>query len=181
MGQVVALAYERLFGLAADALDLTAVARVAAIKGRPSQTAGPKPIAVILPNRDALKLVAREISPLTSRLADRYWPGLLTLLVPAAPDLPPSLVSAGGLIGVRLPGSSPAAMLAARAGLILTATSANPAGADEALTHESLGALEGVDLVIPGAVSGPPGSTVVDATGSTPVVLRQGALTLENL
>lgn len=175
-GQIVAIAFERLFGLAADALDPVAVAQVAAIKGRPKGAPGPQPIAVILPEKDAVFEVASDFPSLARRLADAHWPGLLTLLVSARPGLPAPLVSQKGLIGVRLPGPCPAAVLAHRSNLVLTATSANPPGGADARSHEMLADLRGVACVVKGQVPGPPGSTVVDASGDQPVIIRPGAV-----
>lgn len=178
-GGVVALPYERLFGLAANALDEDAVARVANIKRRPDRASGSKPIAVILPARAALALVAAGFSPAAVRLADRHWPGLLTLLVPAVVSLPRPLVSTAGLVGVRLPGPCPAALLAERTGLVLTATSANRSGGADALSHEHVIDLEGIDFVVQGTVAGEPGSTVVDPNGPSPIVIRQGLVRID--
>jgi len=173
-GQVVALPFERLFGLAANALDAEAVLRSAAIKGRlPTH-----PISVIVPNVESVSLLASSFPPLAAALAARFWPGPLTLLVPARQDIPEALVGKGRLVGVRVPGPSPALDLVRRAGIPLTATSANRTGERDALTHLDLLDLEGVDLVIAGEVPGPPGSTVVDASGDFPVILRRGALEL---
>lgn len=177
----MALPYERLFGLAANALDADAVARVATIKDRRDRASGPRPIAVVLPCREAIARVASRVSSLANRLADEHWPGPLTVIVEARGALPRPLVSERGLIGVRLAGLCPAAELAARLGFPITATSANRAGAREALSHLDIEDLEGVDLLVEGVVAGPPGSTVVDATGDTPVVLRQGVVPLKEI
>ncbi len=133
---------------------------------------------MIVPSEDALNLVASDVPPLARALADRFWPGPLTILVPAREDLPNALVSDRGLVGVRLPGQCPALDLARHCDLVLTATSANEAGANDILDHTSLHTLPGVDYVVPGTVPGPPGSTVVDASGEHPVVLRQGIVTI---
>ena len=77
----MALPFERLFGLAANALDPSAVARVAALKSRPEHRVGPRPIAVILPELEALERVAADVSPLAKQLARAHWPGLLTLVL----------------------------------------------------------------------------------------------------
>ena len=177
--QIVALAYERLFGLAADATSPEAVAKVAAIKERDPESEGPRPIAVILPNASAVEMVAESISPEAERLADRFWPGPLTLIVCARPSLPRPLVSPTGGIGVRAAGPSPAAMLAAACGLPLTATSANRAGETDSLRHTDMAGIDGIDIIVEGAVDGPPGSTVVDVMGRTPRVLRQGVIDIE--
>ena len=178
-GGVVALPYERLYGLAADALNPQAVARVAAVKDRALGRPDRRPIAVILPNVESLERVAAEVTPLANTLAAEYWPGLLTMVIPARAGLPGELVSERGLIGVRLPGPCPAALLAQRSGCILTATSANLSGAPDALSDEDVRGLPGIDLIVPGQVAGPPGSTVVDVSFDEPKVLRQGAVYLK--
>ena len=174
-GGVVALPFERLFGLAARATDADAVARSAVIKGRGVG----QPIAVIIPDAGGVLEVAAKFPPLAAALAERHWPGPLTLLVPARSDLPAALVGPNGLVGVRVPGPSPALELVRRVGFALTATSANLSGARNALSDLDLHDLEGVDLLVPGVVPGPPGSTVVDASGATPIVVRQGILKID--
>ncbi len=180
-GDVIALPFERLFGLAANALDPTAVAEVAAIKERPGNTSGPQPISVILPSLSAVSRVAIDITPLASRLMNSYWPGLLTILVRAQPHVPPPLVSREGLIGIRLPGPSKAATLATHTDLVLTATSANEKGQKDALGDKDLANLIGPALVVQGSVPGPPGSTVVDASSTYPVVIREGFISLKEV
>ncbi len=176
---IVALPFERLFGLAADASDAAAVARVAAIKGRPEDERGTQPISIIAPDLDSVTRVTKSFGPLARRLADRYWPGPLTILLEAAHDLPAPLIGLGGLIGVRIPGPSAAAELARRTGLFLTATSANLAGGVDARSHEDIADLVGPDLVMEGHVPGPPGSTVVDASTDRLIVIRSGIISLD--
>jgi L-threonylcarbamoyladenylate synthase len=175
-GGVVGLPFERLFGLAADAFNPDAVARIDGIKGRSSWS---QPVAVILPDWDALARIVVDFPPLAQALADQFWPGPLTLLVPGADDLPEQLRSESGLIGVRLPGPCPAADVARASDLVLTATSANPTGASDAANHGDVLQLVGVELVVSGEVPGPPGSTVIDASGSKPVVVRNGAVDID--
>jgi L-threonylcarbamoyladenylate synthase len=174
-GGVVALPYERLFGLAALALDGDAVRRSAAIKGRLPA----RPISVIVASAEDVALVAASFPKLARELAERHWPGPLTLLVPAKDGLPEALIGKGRLVGVRVPGPSPALELVRRVGAPLTATSANRTGGPDALTHDDVLGLEGVDLVIAGSVPGPPGSTIVDASGERPVIVRRGVLEIE--
>ena len=177
-GGVVAVAFERLFGLAADALDADAVARSAAIKDRPTHEMGTKPIAVILPSIDYVNLVSTGLGERARALANRYWPGPLTLLVPAREGIPLPLVGPGGLIGVRVPGPSLALQLARHTRKVLTATSANRRGADEPLHSQELIHLAGVDMVVAGEVAGPPGSTIVIADGGELNVIRQGIISI---
>ena len=175
-GLVVALPFEYLFGLAANALDARAVDRVAAIKDRHPGNAGNKPISVILPNWGSLGLVTHNLPPLARRLAKSFWPGPLTLVVPAAQGLPRQLVSESGLIGVRLPGPCAAKILAEQSGQILTATSANRSDEPNVCCHKDLAGLKGIELIVEGRVQGGVGSTVVDASGKRPIVLRQGSV-----
>jgi L-threonylcarbamoyladenylate synthase len=177
-GGVVALPFERLFGLATDAFDSAAVARLDEIKSRSSWS---QPVAVILPEHEALARVAVDFPPLATKLAKACWPGPLTLLVPGGDDLPEQLRSEGGLIGVRLAGPCPAAELARASGLVLTATSANLSGGPDALNHDDIRGLHGVDLIVPGQVPGPPGSTVIDASGERPAVVRVGIIDPEEI
>ncbi|MBN2529895.1 MAG: Sua5/YciO/YrdC/YwlC family protein [Deltaproteobacteria bacterium] len=177
-GGVVAVAFERLFGLAADALNPDAVAKSAAIKERPTHEMGAKPISVILPSLEHLSTVSTGMGERAMTLAKQYWPGPLTLLVPAKPDIPLPLIGPGGLIGVRVPGPSMALALARHTQMVLTATSANRKDAAEPIDSADLLELDGVDIVIEGKVAGPPGSTIVLAKGSELTILRQGILPL---
>ncbi|MCP4675569.1 MAG: threonylcarbamoyl-AMP synthase [Deltaproteobacteria bacterium] len=172
---VVALPFERLFGLAADASDAAAVARVVATKRRSAD----EPIAVIVPDLEAVRRLTKSFGPLARRLANRYWPGPLTILLEAAPGVPEPLIGRSGLIGVRIPGPSAAAELVKRTQLVLTATSANLSGGVDACSHEDIANLVGPDLVVKGSVPGPPGSTVVDASTERPVVIRSGIISLD--
>jgi len=174
-GQVVACATETLFGLLADARSEAAVQRVCALKGRdPGQ-----PIAVLLPDVGALSDVASEVSERVLRLAGRFWPGPLTLLVRARPELPGALVK-DGKIGVRVPGASPALDLVRAFGAPLTATSANlsgePAARNAAETHAAFPT--GLAAVVPYPAPGGPASSVIDVTGPVPVVVRAGPIML---
>ena len=178
-GKIVGLAFERLFGLAVNALDPEAVHNVAGMKSRDIEGEKSRPIAVILPNREGISQFTDHFTAAAERLADRHWPGPLTLIVKARSGLPKPLVSALGLIGIRLAGQSPAAALSRRTGLPLTATSANRKDAPDALTHVEVLSLHEVDFVVEGSVAGPPGSTVVDVSGPSPRVLRQGIVQID--
>lgn len=174
-GEVVAAPTETLVGLLADAFDHAAVARVAALKGRDAD----QPIALLLPNAEALDRVARRVTERTRELARAHWPGPLTLLVEARPELSPLCVK-DGKVGVRVPGPSLALDLVRAFGGPLTATSANPSGqppvADTAELDLSLATAV---HVLGGRAPGGPPSTLVDATGAEPVVLRRGAVRVD--
>ena len=173
-GGVVACPTETLVGLLADALSEEAVNRVVAVKRR-----GNDPIALILPSADAVSQVAEPLSELALRLAQQHWPGPLTLIVRALPGLPAALVR-DGTIGVRVPGASPALELARAFGGPLTATSCNPSGQPAARTEAEVRAYfpRELDDIVPGDAPGGAPSTVVDATGFEPKVIRQGAIKL---
>jgi len=172
-GAVVACPTETLYGLLVDALNPEAVMRICKIKRRSSGT----PIAVLLPSMDSTRQVVADFTPLAKHLAEEYWPGPLTLVLRAVGGLPEPLLSKGK-IGVRVPGPSPALDLVAAFGGPLTATSANRTGDPPCTTAEQVRAALGqeVDAIIPGQAPGGKPSTVVDATGQTPIVLRAGAV-----
>ncbi len=174
-GGVVAAPTETLVGLLADALDPAAVARVAEAKGR----AQDQPIALILPDAGALDRVATAVTPRTRELARAHWPGPLTLLVRARPELSP-LCTRDGKVGVRVPGPSAAADLVRAFGGPLTATSANLSGGPAVAETAALDPVLAARVhVLAGRSPGGEPSTLVDATGPELVVLRQGAVTPE--
>ncbi len=176
-GGVVACATETLVGLLADATNASAVERVLRIKRRPAEHA----VAVLIPEAAAARAVAEAVPEPARRLAEAHWPGPLTLLLRARPDIPAPLVH-DGKIGVRVPGSSPALDLVRAFGGPLTATSANRTGEPPARTIAEARAALGdeVDAYVPGDAPGGLPSTVVDTTVTPFRVLRQGAVTLED-
>ena len=174
-GGLVAFPTETFYGLGAHALDEAAVARVFQAKGRPAD----KPVLVLVDSLAMVERVAREVPARARRLMGRYWPGPLTLVLPARADLPTNLTAGTGTIGVRLSSHLVARALVAAVGAPVTAPSANPHGkasprtADEVLA--GLGAR--VDLLLDGgATAGGPASTVLDFTGTSAVLLRAGAV-----
>jgi L-threonylcarbamoyladenylate synthase len=174
-GGVVACATETLFGLLADALSESAVERVGALKGRdPNQ-----PIAVLLPDIGALQLVTEAVPENVLRLAARYWPGPLTLLVRARSELPRALVK-DGKIGVRVPGPSPALSLVRAFRAPLTATSANLTGRTAACTAQEVRDAfpSGLSALVPYPAPGGQASSVIDVTGPVPVIVRAGPIAL---
>jgi tRNA threonylcarbamoyl adenosine modification protein (Sua5/YciO/YrdC/YwlC family) len=164
-GGVVVLPTDTVYGLAAHPGHPEAVARLAAIKGRSEG----KPLALLASREEALAALGGTLSPAARRLAARFWPGALTLVVDCAERAE----------GVRIPDHALARAVIAACGGLLRVTSANRAGAPPALTAEA--ALRDVgadaDLVIDGGpVSGGTASTVVrDAPGGWRI-LREGAI-----
>ncbi len=172
-GGLVAFPTDTVYGLGALAFDGQAVARIYRAKGRTRE----KAIPVLLPAVDQLEAVARDLPEAARRLARRFWPGPLTLVVPKRPELPPE-VSATDTVGVRVPDHREALHLLRLAGP-MAVTSANRSGGASACTAEEvLAALEGrIDLILDGGRT--PGgipSTVVDCTSPGLKVLREGPL-----
>lgn len=181
-GGVVALPTETVYGLAVNALNPIALERLFDLKGRSRA----KPVAVLIGDRAQLRTLAAAVPPTAERLIAHFWPGPLTLLLPAAPELPAALVGPGGKVGVRVP-SHPVALALARAvPFPITATSANPSGTPSlrraADVAERLARAGGPDLILD-AGELPPSleSTVVDLTGAGLAVVRAGAIATEDL
>ncbi|MGF1646152.1 MAG: L-threonylcarbamoyladenylate synthase [Kineosporiaceae bacterium] len=178
-GGLVAFPTETVYGLGANALDATAVAGIFRAKRRPSFD----PLIVHLAGAaDAARLTS--LPPSAAALAARFWPGPLTLVLPRPRDIPGIVTSGLDTVAVRVPDHVVARELLLRAGVPVAAPSANrfgrlsPTTADHVRTD-----LDGeVDVIVDG---GPTRwgveSTVVDARGDRPVVLRLGALTVEDI
>ena len=121
-GELVVFPTETVYGLGADALSEDAVARLVAVRGREPE----KPILVLVAGLAMAETVAAEIPPPARRLAERFWPGPLTLVLAARDRLPAALTAGSGTIGVRVPGHPVAAALVTGLGRPVTAPSANP-------------------------------------------------------
>lgn len=176
-GELVVFPTETLYGVGCHALRGDALARLRIVKQREAE----KGIAVIIGDVAQLALLSENISPATRRLVERFWPGPLTVLVPARPELPPPLVR-DGLVGVRLSSNPTARALAIAIGAPLAAPSANPAGAEPARDISAARAYFGDTVAVyldAGILVGPP-STLVDP-GPPLRILRAGAIPEEAL
>lgn len=176
-GGLVAFPTETFYGLGANALDPEAVARVFRAKGRPAD----KPLLVLVDSLAMATEVAAEIPRRARELIARYWPGPLTLILPARPGVPAALTAGTGTVGVRVPGHPLALALVRAAALPITAPSANPHGGRSPRTAAEVVAAIGarVDLVLDGGPT--PGglpSTVLDVTVAPPRIVRAGAVAL---
>jgi L-threonylcarbamoyladenylate synthase len=179
-GGLVAVPTDTLYGLAADPFSAPAVARVFAVKGRAAERALP------LIAADASQVAAHlgRLSATGQRLAERFWPGPLTLLIAAPPALAHDVTGGTGKVGVRVPADAVARAICAEAGRPITATSANvsgePATADPDVVERTLG--DRLDLLIDaGTTPGGHASTIVDVTGNDPVLVRPGALSWDDI
>jgi L-threonylcarbamoyladenylate synthase len=179
-GRIVAVPTDTLYALAANPFDAAAVARVFAAKGRPDDRAVP------LIAADVAQVMA-DIGPLSAtagRLARRFWPGPLTLLLPAPAGMACEISAGTGRVGVRVPADHVARAIAAAVGTPITATSANPSGApptdDPDVVERTLGKV--VDfLVDTGRTPGGPPSTIVDVTTPTLGLVRPGAISWDEV
>ncbi len=172
-GGLVAYPTETFYGIGADAFSAPAVARVVALKGR---GAG-HPIPLVLPGPAALPRVACDIPAAALVLAERFWPGPLTLVLHAVGDLPDLITAGTGKVGVRVSSHPIARGLAACFSAPITATSANRSGENPARSVTAFDPLvaAGVDLILDGGETpGGPPSTVLDLTVDPPRLLREG-------
>lgn len=178
-GGLVAFPTDTVYGLGALAFDQTAIESIYLAKDRPPE----KAIPILLADVDDLDRVARDVPELARRLAARFWPGPLTLVVPKRVDLP-AAVSATDTVGVRIPDNDIARTLLRAAGP-MAVTSANLSGRENPRTvSEVIAQLNGrVPLVVDGGETrGGVPSTVVDvSSGAEPVILREGPITLDEI
>ncbi len=177
-GGLVVFPTDTVYGVGAAVDRPDAVARLYVAKGRPLE----KPIPVLIADLDQLERLAREVTPEARLLAQRFWPGALTIVVPAQPWLPKEIVRETGAVGLRMPDHPVALAIIRAAGGAVATTSANRSGEREACTvNEAIAALgDVVDLYIDGGrTPGGRPSTVVGFERSGLVVLRRGALPVE--
>ncbi len=177
-GGLVAFPTDTVYGVGALAHDPQAIEQLYIVKGRNAD----KAIPVLLGSLEELPRVVANAAPWALRLAQKFWPGPLTLVMPRNPALPSNL-SAGPTLGVRMPDHPVALRLLHLAGP-MAVTSANLSGAPNTATaREVLDQLAGrIPLVLDGGQSpGGAPSTVVDCTAARPVILRSGPITLEEI
>lgn len=174
-GGLVAFPTDTVYGLAALPFKVEYVERLYAAKGRNSERA----IAILLGDLSQISQVTPEMGKMAMKLARRFWPGPLTLIVPRLPQLP-SVLSSNLTIGVRIPDHPVALSLLKLVGP-LAVTSANLSGNANANTAQQvLDQLDGrIHLILDGGQT--PGgvpSTVVDCTGPETLILREGPISL---
>ena len=179
-GGLVAFPTETVYGLGADAANERAVARIFAAKGRPAD----HPVIVHLAATDELERWARDIPAAAWRLAARFWPGPLTLILKRAPDVSDAVTGGQDTVGLRVPGHPVALALLKAFGGGIAAPSANRFGrvSPTLAAHvlEEFG--DAVDCVIDGgACSVGLESTILDLSGERPQILRPGAVTTSAL
>ncbi len=177
-GGLVALPTETVYGLGANALDADAVARIFAAKQRPNWD----PVIVHIHSLEMLRPLVTEVAETARRLAEAFWPGPLTLLLPRSAKVPDVVTAGRPLVGVRMPAHPVAWELIRRAGVPVAAPSANlfshisPTTAAHVLAD-----LDGrIDAIVDaGPASHGVESTVLDPTQDPPVIYRPGAVSRE--
>jgi L-threonylcarbamoyladenylate synthase len=179
-GGVVAYPTDTLYGLAADPGNAAAMAQLYRIKGRPVELAIPL-IASGIPQIEAAGGV---LDPLARRLAAAFWPGPLTIVLPAWPGLDARVHAGLGTVAVRVPDHAVARMLAEACGWPITSTSANVSGEPATRVPGDVRASLGASLdalVDAGLSPGGAPSTIVDLAGGAPRLVRAGAVPWERV
>jgi L-threonylcarbamoyladenylate synthase len=177
-GGLVAFPTDTVYGVGALLDDAQAIAHLYEVKGRGSE----KAIPILLSDPVELEQVASEVSDMDYRLASRFWPGPLTLVLLKQKGLPEEL-SAQPTIGVRMPDHPMALALLRRTGP-LAVTSANISGAASPVTAQEVFAQLGgrIPLILDGgSTPGGVSSTVVDCTSGEPRILRLGPINLKQI
>ncbi|MBZ5554756.1 MAG: threonylcarbamoyl-AMP synthase [Acidobacteriia bacterium] len=174
-GLVVAFPTDTFYGLGADPFNLAAVERVYQIKGRPRS----KPLLLLIDDVEQTTMLTAELPDSFDELAREFWPGPLTIVMRASHRLPLKVTGGTGNIGLRMPNSKLARALIHSAGVPLTATSANLSTLPSCTTaSQVLGQIGGrVDMLIDGGtVLADKPSTVVDLTGPSIKIIREGVI-----
>ncbi len=178
-GRVIAIPTDALYVVAADPFNLHAVGLVFVAKGREIHRSLPLLVTDVLMAED----LAKELPAAFHPLARRFWPGPLTIIVPASAKVPLKVTGNTGRLAVRQSRSRVAGALLDKLGQPLIATSANISGQPTCRSGiEVFGMMDGrIDLVLDGGVCSGPGSTTVDITGPGWRVIKQGAVSEQEI
>ena len=176
-GGVIAFRTDTFYGLGADPFNVSAVAKVRALKGREEN----KPILLLLAGASIVDRFIADRSAAFDEVAKKFWPGPLTIIGRAVPELPVEITAGTGTVGVRVPADVDVREFVRQCGGALTATSANPSGREPARSAKEVRDYFGdaIDLVIDGGeVKAIEPSTVLDVTTSPMKIIRKGAADL---
>ncbi|MBM3956563.1 MAG: threonylcarbamoyl-AMP synthase [Gemmatimonadetes bacterium] len=179
-GGLVAFPTDTVYGLGADVMNRAALARLFQVKNRPAG----RPVPVLLGEREDAGLVAARFPEGAWRLALRFWPGPLTIVVPRAEAVPAAVSGGRDTVGLRVPDHEAPRAIVRALGRPVTGTSANRSGNPPHTDPEGVALDLGgaVDLIVPGRCGGHgAASTVVDFSGEVPVVVREGPIKLAAL
>ncbi len=177
-GGLVGVPTETVYGLAANGLDASAVEKIYAVKGRPET----KPISLLVTGMGDAEMFCRDIPDLAYRLAERFWPGPLTMVLRKKENVPDIVTAGGDTVGVRCPDHAKTLGLIGLAGVPLAAPSANLSGGPSPKSAADV--LKVFDGKIDAVIDGGPctvgiESTILDLTSKPPRILRQGGLPAE--
>jgi L-threonylcarbamoyladenylate synthase len=179
-GGIVAFRTDTFYGLGADPFNKEALAALRELKGREAA----KPILVIISDETQAERFIVGRSRLFDQVCKQHWPGPLTIVVRARREVPIELTAGTGTIGVRLPDDERVREFVRACGGALTATSANQAGEPPARTAQEVARSFpiGLDLIVDGeAARGDQPSTVLDLSNGEPRLIREGALSKQEL
>lgn len=179
-GGLVAIPTETVYGLAANALDGEAVKKIYLAKGRPSDN----PLIVHISDLSRWEPLVREIPQNALRLAEKYWPGPLTIILPKSDLIPPEVSGRLDTVAVRMPSNEIARAVIEKSGVPLAAPSANTSGKPSPTNARYVKEdLDGkIEMIIDGGDCGVGvESTVITLAGEVPKLLRPGAITPEML
>ena len=177
---IIALPTDTLYGLAADPFNPVAVRRIFEVKSREQGRALP----LVAADADQIARWLAPLSPTVERLAARFWPGPLTLLVPAPSALAADVAGGTGRVGVRVPAHAVARALCRAAGVVLTATSANISGEPPTEDPERVALSLGdrIELLLDaGPTPGGRPSTIADVSSGEPRLVRAGAIAWDEI
>ncbi len=179
-GGLAAVPTETVYGLAGNGLDAEAVEKIYEVKGRPAV----KPLSLMVPSADAMSLYASSVPEAAYVLAEKFWPGPLTIVLPAGECIPSIVLAGGTTVGLRCPDHPLTLEALKQAGVPFAAPSANPSGEPSPKTaQEVLSYFDGkIDAVIDG---GPrtlgTESTLISLCAKPYRILRQGALSADDI
>lgn len=179
-GGLVAFPTETVYGLGASAFDADAAEKIYKAKGRPSDN----PLIVHICDKSQINELAREITPSAKKLIDSFMPGPFTIILKKNKNIPDTVTAGLDTVGIRFPKNETAVGFIAEAGVPIAAPSANISGKPSPTTaahviHDMSGRIEGI--IDGGSCDVGVESTIVDATGSAPVILRPGGITPDML
>jgi len=179
-GGIIVYPTETVYGLGCDPFSETVFNRLKGIKGRE----GEKPMLLLASSIDQVKQVSGMMEGTALKLAERFWPGPLTMILPPSDDLPRYLTGPGGGVAIRITSNPVASAIATGFGKPIVSTSANKAGMPPAETVDEAQSVLGddIDCYVAGEepLTGLP-STIVDVMSGTVKVLREGAVPVNML
>ena len=179
-GGIVAYPTESFYGLAVNATNEKAIQHLFFVKKRRRDN----PVLILIPSIEVLDQYVTHVSETAGKLMDQFWPGGLTMIFEAGPNISPLLTGNTDKIGVRLSNHPTATALAQAVGVPITGTSANISGKPACLNagevFDSLG--KEIDFILDGGeTKGGRGSTILDVTVIPPKVVREGIVSREQL